>query len=211
MVVASAKRVPLGRMLVAMRVCLMASYSSRNLSTSSDSSALRRRRYDSRSASVLDASSAFPPAVNRSVRRMFGPRFETRNVIAAGFGDVDEVIAGLDPEKRGESRLLVQRGEIVAGDQSGAEVAARERQAIDRGAEIEAVLVSVEPPARQKAPDEAVDRALRCVEGAHQLRERHPWVVDDLLEDARDSIDSAVVPGRGLGSGGQGSPRRVRF
>ena len=38
-----------------------------------------------------------------------------------------------------------------------------------------------------------MDRALRRVERAHELGERHARLVDDLFEDARDAIDRAVV------------------
>ena len=51
----------------------------------------------------------------------------------------------------------------------------------------------VEPAFGQEAADEAVDRALRRVQGADQLGERHARAVDDFFQNARDSIDRAVV------------------
>ena len=55
------------------------------------------------------------------------------------------------------------------------------------------MLILVEPAAREEPANEAVDRALRGIERAHELGERHARRVDDRFEDARDAIDRAVV------------------
>jgi len=120
-------------------------------------------------------------------------RVESSHRVATGFGHVDQMIAGLDSEVRRQPCFLVERGEVLLRDQPGPDVPARERQAVHRGAEIEAMLLLMKPAFGQKSADEPMDRALRCAEGANELSERQAWTVDDFFQNARDAIDGAVV------------------
>ena len=120
-------------------------------------------------------------------------RLEAHGVIAPRFRDVDKVVAGLNAQEDRHTRVLMQRRQIFVRHETGADVATRERETVQRGTKIEAVLVLIEPTFGDEATNEAVNRTLRCAQGAHELSERHAGVINHLFEDLRDPIDGAVV------------------
>ena len=103
------------------------------------------------------------------------------------------MIAGLHAEEHRQARLLVERRQVRVRHQARTYVTARERQAIHRGSEVEAVVLLVEPAVGEEAADEAVDRAFRRIQGARKLGKGHARTVDHTLEDARDAIHRAVA------------------
>jgi len=101
-VVAKATRVAFRRMLVAMRVRLIASYSTRPTS-----SGPRRRRKASRSRSAKTARSALPPGRQERPSDI-RPGCEHREGVTAHLGDVAEVVAGQNTKAGGNTGLPLQ-------------------------------------------------------------------------------------------------------
>jgi hypothetical protein len=120
------------------------------------------------------------------MRRLF-------DVIASGFGDVDEVIARLHAEERRDTRFLFERHQVFVRHEPGPDAAARKREPVDGRSQVETVLLLVQPAVGEQAADETVHRALRGAERPDELGERPAGVVDDLFQDARDAFDRAVV------------------
>src|SRR5947199_688168 len=101
---------------------------------------------------------------------------------------MDEVIAGLHAEEDGAPGRLVQCPQVLLGHRTRTDLAAGHGEPVDRWAQVEPLVVLVEPALRQQAADETVYRTLRGPEGLGEFGEGDTGAVGHLFGDLRHAV-----------------------